>query len=165
MKNISKNVKMHTSLIVGFLILFVLLLITLYSGYTSAASIITQEDPEAFLHLYANKTAILFIAFVIITGGIAVTLTRKMRVEMARLNRVANELAQGKVDVEIGDYGKDEFGEMLGSIQKVIDNVQYQSGIAEEVAKCYLTKMNIFKGKFLLNPVYKWLKLDVEILR
>ncbi len=133
MKNL-KNVKMHTSLIVGFSILFCLMLFTLYTGYSTAATIITEEDPTGYLSSYAYFTAALFFAFLIITGGIAVTLTKKIRVEMARLNRIADELAQGKVDVEIGDYGTDEFGQVLDSFQKVIDNVQYQSAVAEEVA-------------------------------
>lgn len=134
MKKIAKNLKMHTTLIIGFSTLFILLLITLYSGYTSAQAILTQEDPQAFLSLYATKTAVLFIIFLIVTFTIAYYIARKLRIEMARLNRIAHELAIGKVDVEIGDHGKDEFGHVLDSFQKVIDNVQYQAGIAEEVA-------------------------------
>ncbi len=130
----AKNIKMHTSLIVGFSILFCLIIFTLYAGYTTAATIITKEDPAAYLSSYANFTAIIFVVFFIIVGGISVVLTRKIRIEMKRLNRIADELAVGKVDVEIGDFGNDEFGQVLASFQKVIDNVQYQSGIAEEVA-------------------------------
>lgn len=143
---IANNVKMHTSLIIGFGILFVLIVLTLYSGYTTAATIITKDNPSEYLRSYGYFTAIISVVFFIIAGGISVTLTRKIRVEMARLNRIADELAKGKVDVEIGDYGKDEFAQVLESLQRVIDNVQYQAGIAEEVANGNLTVEVITKS-------------------
>ena len=58
----NKNMKMHTQLTIGFIIIGVLLIISLYTGYTSATQILEADDPARYLSNYATFTAIEFFA-------------------------------------------------------------------------------------------------------
>jgi len=78
MKDKLKNVKVATKLYIGFGIMMVLLVISLYIGYTTAAQIVTVEDQAHYLSSYASFTMIEFIIMLIITGGISVTVPRQI---------------------------------------------------------------------------------------
>ncbi|MBO5303296.1 MAG: methyl-accepting chemotaxis protein [Lachnospiraceae bacterium] len=129
-----KNMKVSTQLAIGFIIIEALLVISLYTGYTTAAQIITVEDPQHYLGSYAKFTAVMFIAMMIISTGVAVTMTRKIRVACADLKVAADALAAGKVDMKLEKRSNDEFGELADDFQKVVDNMRYQAQIAQEVA-------------------------------
>ena len=104
MRNANKNIKIYTQLVIGFSIIGFLLIVSLYTGYTTAAQIITVEDQEHYLGSYATFTAIEFIAMAIITSGISITMTRGIRKGMKDLTNVADQLAAGKADVKIGSW-------------------------------------------------------------
>jgi methyl-accepting chemotaxis protein len=134
-----KNVKITTRVIGGFVIVGIMIVLLLYCGYSTAATIITVDDPEHYLKSYANFTAIIFIIAVIIMAAISIGLSRDIRASLAALNKAAQQIAAGKVDVKLDVQGKNEFTELAESFQKVIDNTRYQSSIAEEVAAGNLT--------------------------
>ncbi len=135
----SKNMKMHTQLTIGFLIIGALLIISLYTGYTSAAQIAQAPDPELYLSKYATFTAIEFIAMLIITSGIAISMTKTIRVNMKKISDAAKEMASGKVDIDLGKQGTNEFGIVMTEIQKVIDNNQYMAQLLQEIASGDMT--------------------------
>lgn len=139
--NISKNMKFHTQLAIGFVIIGILLIFSLYAGYTTAATIITLEPERqtGYLSSYASFTAVLFVIMTIVLGGISVVMTRKIRVTLKDLNRIADDLAAGKVDIRIEKRNNDEFGLLMDSFQKVVDNTRNQAQIAQEVADGNLT--------------------------
>mgnify|MGYP003312747363 CR=1 FL=1 len=64
MKDKMKNMKVATKLYIGFGIITVLLIVSLYFGYTTAAQIITEEDPVHYLGSYATFTSIEFGLFI-----------------------------------------------------------------------------------------------------
>jgi len=136
-----KNMKIHTKLTIGYIILGILLIISIYTGYTSAANIIklAPEEQAGYLSSYATFTAVLFIVMTIMTAGIAITLTKIIRTSFAKLTKAADEMAAGKVDVKIEKDNNDEFGMLMDDIQKVIDGTRYQAQIAQEVADGNLT--------------------------
>lgn len=136
---LGKNMKMHTQLVIGFCIIGALLMLSLYTGYTTAATIITVEDPEHYLGSYGKFTAIQFIIMLIVTSGISVVMTRQIRTGMSDLKTVADELAVGKVDVKIEKKNNDEFGMVLDDFKKVVENTQYNARIAQEVAEGNMT--------------------------
>ena len=92
-----KNLKIHTKLTIGYIILAVLLIISIYTGYTSAANIIklAPEEQAGYLSSYATFTAVLFIVMSIMTTGIAVALTKLIRSSFAKLTKAADEMAAG----------------------------------------------------------------------
>lgn len=130
----TKNIKMHTKLTIGFSIITILLVISLYTGYSTASTIISVSDPEHYLRSYAYFTMVEFIIMVIMTTGIAVVLTSTIRKNMKELTNAADELAAGKVDVKLNKKGNDEFGMLMDDFKKVVDNTRYNAQIAQEVA-------------------------------
>ncbi|MBO5372595.1 MAG: methyl-accepting chemotaxis protein [Lachnospiraceae bacterium] len=135
----SKNMKVYTQLGIGFIIIELLLVISLYTGYTTAAQIITVDDPQHYLGSYATFTAVLFVIMMIVSTGIAVTMTRKIRLACADLKNAADGLAAGKVDMKLEKRNNDEFGELMDEFQKVVDNMRYQAQVAQEVADGNMT--------------------------
>ncbi len=134
-----KNMKIQTKLIIGFSIIGLLLIITLYPGYTLAHEIINSDNPERFLSNYAIFTMILFVVEAVMTTGISVGVTRTIRTSTKKLSDVSKQVALGKVDIKIEKTSNDEFGELMDEYQKVIDNIRYQATIAEKVSEGNLT--------------------------
>lgn len=134
MKKITKNMKIHTQLIIGFSIIGILLMVSLYTGYTSAAQMLTVEDPKKYLSSFATFTAIEFFAMIFTAAVIAVSLTRGIRLSMNKASEAAKAMAAGKVDIDLGDQGTNEFGMMFREIQKVVDNNREMAKILQEVA-------------------------------
>ncbi len=133
------NMKMHTQLIVGYIVLGALLVVSLYTGYTAAAQMMTVEDQAAYLHTYATVTAIEFIVMMIMTAGIAITLTRKIRVSFAEIKRAMDALAAGNVDVKLNKKYNDEFGMLMDDLQQVVESIKDNAQAAQEVAEGNLT--------------------------
>lgn len=131
-----KNMKFYTKLVIGFVVIFLTMLVSLYCGYTSAATIVTLEPAaqEEYLSNYAYFTAILFVIVVTVIAGIAFVMSRTIRLTTKNLRNAANALAEGNVDVELVKRYNDEFGEVIDDFQKVVDNTRYQAQIAQEVA-------------------------------
>ena len=134
MRNNNKNMKIHTQLTIGFIWIGLLLIVSLYTGYTTAATIITVDDPKHYLSSYATFTAVEFILMLIMTSGVSIVLTRGIRKGLMGLKTAADELAEGKVDVKIEKTGNNEFGMVLDDFQKVVENTRTNAYIAQEVA-------------------------------
>ena len=81
----------------------------------------------------------LIVISVIITLVIAFSLIKIINKSVAQLSKAAADIAMGRVDIELVKYHNDEFGALVDDYQKVIENIKYQAGIAEEVAKGNLT--------------------------
>lgn len=131
-----KNMKFYTKLVIGFVVIFLTMLVSLYCGYTSAATIVTLEPAAQgeYLSNYAYFTAILFVIVVTVIAGIAFVMSRTIRLTTKDLRNAANALAEGNVEVELVKRYNDEFGEVIDDFQKVVDNTRYQAEIAQEVA-------------------------------
>lgn len=129
-----KNMKMHTRLTIGFIIIGVLLVISLYTGYTSAAQIMRAPDPAGYLSRYATFTSIEFVIMLVITAGISLYMTRTVRKALAQVNEAADALAKGQIDIKLEKTNNDEFGEMIDALQKIVDNIRYQAQLTQEMA-------------------------------
>ena len=57
---LNKNLKMKTKLIISFLVIDAIVLFLLYTGYSTAATIIYVADPEHYLTSYAYFTMVIF---------------------------------------------------------------------------------------------------------
>ena len=129
-----KNMKMHTRLTIGFIVIGVLLVISLYTGYTSAAQIMRAPDPEGYLSNYATFTSIEFVIMLVITAGISLYMTRTIRKALAQVNAAADALAKGQIDIKLEKINNDEFGEMTDALQRIVDNIRYQAQLTQEMA-------------------------------
>lgn len=134
-----KNMKMRTKLIAGFIIIDILLLLSIFVGYSTAKTILTVSDPQHYLNSYGIFTAVEFIIFFLITGFISVSLVRNIRISLEELTRAADCIAVGKTNIKLEKHGNDEFGQLIDDLQKVIDNVRQEAEIVWEVSKGNLT--------------------------
>ena len=84
-----KNIKIHTKLTIGYIVIGLILVSCLYFGYTTAAQIITVEDQEHYLRSYAYFTMVEFIVMVVMVSGISIVLTRTIRKNFDILTKAA----------------------------------------------------------------------------
>lgn len=134
-----KNMKMHTKLIIGFIIVDILVIVTIFMGYSTAKTIIGVDNPQHYLESYRIFSLVLFVIAALVIGYISITMTRAIRKSTDTLSKAAHQIAEGKVDVELEKYSNDEFGQMIDEYQKVVDNIRYQAHVAETVAGGNLT--------------------------
>ncbi|MDY5576024.1 MAG: methyl-accepting chemotaxis protein [Lachnospiraceae bacterium] len=129
-----KEMRVSTKLAIGFSFIGVLLIISLYCGYSTAARIIKVENPEGYLNRYSIFTVCLFVAMAVATIAISVFLTRTIRKNLEILTTAADALAAGRVDVKLQKLHNDEFGEVIDSFQNVIDNIKYEAHVTQTAA-------------------------------
>lgn len=134
-----KNMKIVTKLAIGFAVTDVLLIISMFVGYRTAAQMSHVPDPKAYLSTFGTFTAVEFITMLIVTGGIAIYMTKNIQKSLAMVTKAADELAKGKVDVKLEKTSNDEFGMLMDSFQNVVDNIRYQAQIVQEVANGNMT--------------------------
>ncbi len=135
----AKSVKMVTKLCVSFIVVDLLLVLSLFLGYRTAQTIVTVENPTSYLRSFAIFTAVEFIAMQISIGGIVTVVVMGIKKSMAELMKAADDLATGKVDLQLKKHGEDEFGALIDNFQKVVDNTKYNAQIAQEVADGNMT--------------------------
>lgn len=134
-----KNVKMHTKLIIGFVIVDILVITAIYLGYSTARTIIGVDDPQHYLKSYKMFSIGMLVVAVIVMGYISIAISRAIRKSTQALSDVAKVIAQGRVDMDIEKRCNDEFGQVIDEYQVVVDNMRYQAQIAEAVAGGDLT--------------------------
>ena len=134
-----KDMKITTKLTIGFIIIGALLVISVYTGYTTAAEIINVENPEKYLSNYAMFTAVEVVVMAILMLGISIYMTRLIRNSLRQISQATKEIAIGRVDVKLEKHNNDEFGELIDEYQELIDNVRYHASVAEEVAAGNMT--------------------------
>jgi methyl-accepting chemotaxis protein len=129
-----KDIKVRTKLIVTYVIIDILIIISLWVGYSTASTIITVDDPQSYLSHYAIFTAILFVIMMAFMAALSVITPRIIRVNTTRLSNAAKQLAEGNIDIKIEKDGNDEFGQMMDEFGKLVENIKYQTSVVQEVA-------------------------------
>ncbi len=136
---INRKLKMRTKIIVSFIVLDVLVFFLIYSGYTTAATIIYEADPEHYLASYGYFTAVIAVLFVLIASGISIIIPRQLRKSSRNLIDITREIAKGNMDVEIKKLYDDEFGEVIDEYVIMAENIRKQAIVAQAVADGDLT--------------------------
>ncbi len=134
MKIVLKNMKITTQLLIGFIVIDIIMVISLYVGYTSASKMLEVADPAAYLSKYAYTTAIFFVLMIVCTSGITITLLGTIKKAFAEVSKASSALAQGKTDVTLKKMGNNEFGMLINDIQTIVDNIDKQARVVQEVA-------------------------------
>lgn len=103
----------------------------------------SKTDNMASIERQTNNSnifsAVLIAVSVLVCVFIALSLVKSISKSVAQLSKAANDIALGRVDIELVKYSNDEFGELVDSYTKVIENIKYQSKVAEEVSNGNLT--------------------------
>ena len=137
-----KNMKMKTKLIIGFCVPSVLVLINIILGQLSTKNAIHIVDPEKHSSYLLGSTIFTMAMAVLsmaVTFFIALVLIKTIEKSVKQLSDAAKEIAKGRVDIHMEKYNDDEFGELVDEYTRVIENIKYQSHIAEEVSNGNLT--------------------------
>ncbi len=127
-----------------------------------------QEEQDAGMEKIqrlTNNSNLFSIALVmlsvLITVVLSVNLIKAINKSVMQLSKAAKEIASGRVDVEMVKYHNDEFGELVDEYTKVINNIKYQAGIAEEVSNGNLTvQVNVKSSEDVLTSALKKLVDD-----
>ena len=125
----------------------------------------TKTDNIAAIEKRTNLASLFCISLIAISALfciiIAYSLIRIIAKSVTQLSKAAHDIAQGRVDIELVKYNNDEFGELVDSYTKVIDNIKYQSRIAEEVSNGNLTvRVNVKSEDDVLGSALKKLVED-----
>ncbi len=128
-----KNMKMKTRLLWGFAIIFVLILVIGFCSY----KLLQGAEGETLIQevIVLTLTAIALV-FSVVLG---VTISKDVQGSIALLRDAAKEIAVGNVEITLKKLKNDEFGELVDDFQDIIDNIKYQGGISEMIAKGDLT--------------------------
>ncbi|MEZ3427626.1 MAG: HAMP domain-containing protein [Lachnospiraceae bacterium] len=131
------------------------------------ADAIKEEQDAGMVKIQrlANNSNLFSIALVVlsvlITVVLSVSLIKIINKSIMQLSRAAKEIASGRVDVQMVKYHNDEFGELVDEYTKVINNIKYQAGIAEEVSNGNLTvQVNVKSSEDVLTSALKKLVDD-----
>ena len=136
-----KNMKFKTRLIIGFVIPVVLTIINTYFAISSTKGILNAPDQDRYYEIAVVFYLCVVAVAIAITVLYGLSVVRVMRVSLDQLSDAAQRIAQGHVDIELVKHNNDEFGDLIDEYKKVVDNIKYQAGIAEEVSKGNLTVM------------------------
>ena len=129
------NMKVKTKLIVSFLILDALVLFLMFTGYSTAVSVLNSDHPETYVNNYKIFMVIMFVVAALLLGFISVTMIRTLKRSVNELSTAADKLAEGEVEgVRLQKHSNDEFGHLIEDFQKVVDNIHNQAKVAEEMA-------------------------------
>ncbi len=137
--NFNKNLKMKTKLMISFIIIDIFVLFLLYTGYTTAATIITVPNKEHYLTSYAYFTMAIAIIVIAICTGIMIAVPKQLRKNCENLIAITRELAKGNIDVKIQKIYNDEFGEVVDEYVIMVENIRKQAMAAKAVADGNLT--------------------------
>lgn len=124
-----------------------------------------QEESRESIGRQVNNSNLFSFALVaisvIITTILSTSLIKALSKSVSQLSRAAKEIAAGRVDVHMEKYNNDEFGELIDEYTRVIDNMKYQAGIAEEVANGNLTvQVDVKSSEDVLTGALKKLVND-----
>lgn len=135
----AKNMKITTKLSIGFLVIIVVALLCVLSGYNAAVQVTEAADPVKYLNIYRNISFVYMALIVICCMGVAVMMTGTMKKAFAEVKKATTALAEGKVDVKMQWDFNDEYGEVIKDLQKVVDNIAEDAMVAQRVADGDLT--------------------------
>lgn len=138
-KNKGINLNITTQLTIGFIVIDLVAMLTLFVGYRSVATIVTVDDPQAYLARFSYQTMVLFLIILICTGGVSVTIINLIKKALNEINNASAELALGKTNITLNKLGNNEFGVIINDIQQIIDNIDEQAQIAKEAAEGNMT--------------------------
>jgi len=79
------------------------------------------------------------IAFFLVVSGLAVYASRSVTVPVARAVAVSDRLAEGGLDAQIEVGSRDEIGQLLGSMRRMVAYLREMAGVAEAIAAGDLT--------------------------
>ena len=130
-----KDMKMKTKTILGFATPVVLNIINVILGNMAARGAMRADNVERYLRNSNIFTDVVAFISCIITIILARAIIHAIDKNVGQFYEAAKVIAQGRVDVNIVKY----HGALADEYTKVVENIKYQSQVAEEVSNGNLT--------------------------
>jgi len=137
-----KNAKIKTKMIIGFMIPVVLMIVNNVISQLSTKIAASIDDPvrqSNYVMNFTVFTVLVAIVTIAVTLSIALWLIRTIEKSIKQLSDAAEDIAMGKVEIELVKYNNDEFGQLVDEYTKMVDNIKYQAHIVEEISNGNLT--------------------------
>jgi len=129
-----KNMKIYTKILIFVSGMELAFVIALIKGYTMAKNISTQPNPEESMRAFTIFTVVLFVLMCAFAACMSVQCLTRIRKALRIISVASKELVQGKTDVKLENKINDEFSEIIGDLQALVDNIHYQAEITRRVA-------------------------------
>ncbi len=143
-----KDITIRKKLIFSFFVVDVLLVLAVLSGYMTAKTMITIEDPQAYLNRYSIFAVVVCIVVILVMTAVTVSVTRAMRLSIEQLKKAGKSISEGKVEnIDLKKHANDEFGELIEEFQDMVTNVKAQADVVEKVANGNLTVTVVPKSR------------------
>ena len=98
--------------------------IDLLINYTAGDGFLYRESAIAKIARDTNLNVVGIVLALLLSGGVAWALARRIIKSVAAASEVANCVATGKLDIEIPNGSKDELGALLTSMRVMRDNIK-----------------------------------------
>lgn len=135
-----KDLNVKTKLIGGLLLIDVLAMTAIYTGYYTSKMLISGVDDST---VYLGKSQfcimLLFLAMVAATVFIAFGVIRVLCKDINTLCKDAEKIALGDCNIAIKKRSNDEIGQLAERFQKIVNNRREQALLAEKIANGDLT--------------------------
>ena len=100
-REVMKNLKIRTKLLIGFLMPVILMIINVFMENAAMRKLKQAEDTEAYIESYLVFSGILIVVSVLIIVIYAYFVIRTIRVSVSQLSTAAKDIALGKVDIKL----------------------------------------------------------------
>ena len=134
-----KNRSLYRAFWYAVIFIDVMFMAVMYCSWTTAYKVMSVDNPQRYLTRY-NIFCIVAIVFLIISlTAIFLNLLGRIRKGFNHLNEITRRLADGDIEIEIGETGNDEFGFLLDEYKLLIAASRKQAELAYAVSKGDLT--------------------------
>ncbi|MDI3536056.1 MAG: methyl-accepting chemotaxis protein [Eubacteriaceae bacterium] len=137
--DVAVGMRISTQLLIYTVSLIVLaILIVSIVAYTSGTEILSQlngVDMTEVMSNFRNRLLIVSIIIIVVATAIAWMISSKLEKKLTQLKNVAQEMVQGKLDLEIEDNGRNELDALLSAFRTVVQNNKELAEAAERMAQ------------------------------
>lgn len=135
-----KNWTIRKKLLISFISIDVVVVAALASGYTTARTILTKEDPTSYLRGYGIFTLVMIAFLILLMTSLTVSILRTIRLSVNQLKAAGTQISEGKIEnIDLEKRADDEFGEIVDNFREMSENIKAQAKVVEAVAGGDLT--------------------------
>ncbi|MBQ7934343.1 MAG: methyl-accepting chemotaxis protein [Lachnospiraceae bacterium] len=134
-----KNIKFHTKMVIGYIVIFIVMLVISVLCFQTVRKVATASDVEAVILDFNKVLCVSILGMGVCLTGIAVSLGRGLKISMQRLTVATKAMAEGNVNIELKKNSQDEFGDLIDEYRKMIDSTKEQALILQEMANGNMT--------------------------
>ena len=134
-----KNRSLYRAFWYAVIFIDVMFMAVMYCSWTTAHKVMSVDNPQRYLTRYNIFCIVSIVLLIISLTAIFLNLLGRIRKGFNHLNEITRRLADGDIEIEIGETGNDEFGFLLDEYKLLIAASRKQAELAYAVSKGDLT--------------------------